>query len=412
MARIRGSTVGIVGGSIAGCAAAVALARLGCDVHVFERSSGALRDRGAGIMVPPALRDDLIDGGYLPAGISQLPVGHPVVDRRRRHAGWTACCGGNPRRSSRTTGASSGGRCGPGSPTTGTTTACQSRRSARTANGATAAFADGSSRTFDVLVGADGYRSLVRSHLSVRTRPDYAGYVAWRGNYPEERLAQRAVVDRADAERAWFTVCFDGGNAILYVVPGFDGRTDPGHRRVNWLVFTPPPPGMDFTEPTSIPPGEVHAELYRHLDQLLTTSFPADFQAVVRASPVDEVSIQPIYDQRVDAYARSRVLVVGDAGAVSRPHTGSGATKALQDALCLERLGRGHDAWEDLLPAYDAERAAAGAALVELGRRIGRDQVERTPPWATLTPDAFDAWTKATLAGERLYFYGNAADDG
>src|SRR5215211_4343604 len=67
MAPIRGSTVGIVGGSVAGCAAAVALARLGCDVHVFERSSGALRDRGSGIMIPLGLRDDLIGGGYLPA---------------------------------------------------------------------------------------------------------------------------------------------------------------------------------------------------------------------------------------------------------------------------------------------------------------------------------------------------------
>jgi hypothetical protein len=36
--------------------------------------------------------------------------------------------------------------------------------------------------------------------------------------------------------------------------------------------------------------------------------------------------------------------------------------------------------------------------------------VERTPQWATLTPDDFDAWTKATLAGERHYFFGNAAD--
>jgi hypothetical protein len=82
-----------------------------------------------------------------------------------------------------------------------------------------------------------------------------------------------------------------------------------------------------------------------------------------------------------------------------------------QDALCLERLGREHDAWADLLAAYDAERTAAGDALVELGRRIGRDQVERTPQWATLAPDDFDAWTKATLAGVRHYFYGNV-DDG
>ena len=53
MVRVRGSKVGIVGGSIAGCATAIALGRLGCDVHIFERSSGALRDRGSGILLPP-----------------------------------------------------------------------------------------------------------------------------------------------------------------------------------------------------------------------------------------------------------------------------------------------------------------------------------------------------------------------
>ena len=64
---VRGSRVGIIGGSIAGCAAAIALERLGCDVRVFECSSGVLRDRGSGIAIPLALRDDLIDSGDLPA---------------------------------------------------------------------------------------------------------------------------------------------------------------------------------------------------------------------------------------------------------------------------------------------------------------------------------------------------------
>jgi 2-polyprenyl-6-methoxyphenol hydroxylase-like FAD-dependent oxidoreductase len=130
---------------------------------------------------------------------------------------------------------------------------------------------------------------------------------------------------------------------------------------------------------------------------------------VIRASPVDEVSIQPIYDQHVDSYVADRVVVVGDAGAVCRPHTASGTAKALQDAQCLERLGSEYDTWEDLRSAYDAERSVAGSALVEVGRRIGRDQVERTPHWAMLTEDDVDAWTRGTLAGERLYFYGDAA---
>ena len=274
-------------------------------------------------------------------------------------------------------------------------------------NGTTVVLGDGSTRSFDALVGADGYRSLTRSLLGAPTRPDFAGYVAWRGTYPEGQLAQRALLELGDEDHAWFLVGFDGGHAIVCVVPGCNGRVDPGHRRVNWLVYAPPPPRLDFTEPRSIPPGGVSADLYHHFDRLLATAFPADVQAVIRASPLHEVSIQPIYDQRVDSYVADRVVVVGDAGAVCRPHTASGTAKALQDALCLERFGHEHDVWADLLSAYDAERSAAGAALVELGRRIGRDQVERAPPWATLTAADVAAWTKATLAGERLYFYGD-----
>ena len=55
---IEGSSVGIIGGSIAGCASAIALSRLGCAVTVLERSSSGLKDRGSGIAVPVPLRDE------------------------------------------------------------------------------------------------------------------------------------------------------------------------------------------------------------------------------------------------------------------------------------------------------------------------------------------------------------------
>jgi 2-polyprenyl-6-methoxyphenol hydroxylase-like FAD-dependent oxidoreductase len=410
LAGIRGSTVGIIGGSIAGCATAAALTRLGCDVHVFERSSGALRDRGAGILLPPTLKDELIEKGYLREGFPTCSLdsrwwivadGTPAGRRLWRQPGSVAATNwGVLWRSLRAE--IPDDRYHDGLPLT-----------AFQANGGdvTATFEDGSSQSFDLLVGADGYRSRVRPLLSSSTQPEYAGYVAWRGTYPEHRLVHRAAIDRGDEERAWFLVGFDGGHAIIYVVPSFEDRTDSGHRRVNWLVYTPAPAGMDFARPVSVPPGGVTADLYRHLDRLLETAFPADFQAVVRSSPVDEVSIQPIYDQRVETYVSGRVVLVGDAGAICRPHTASGTTKALQDALCLERLGREYDNWVALLATYDVERAAAGIALVELGQRIGRDQVEQTPDWLSLTVDDLRARTASTLAGERLYFYGDTSEE-
>lgn len=95
----------------------------------------------------------------------------------------------------------------------------------------------------------------------------------------------------------------------------------------------------------------------------------------------------------------------------TRPHTGSGATKAMRDARCLEELGAEHHEWSSLLGAYDSDRAPAGRALVELGRRLGRDQVEQTPPWADMMPEDFDAWASGSLNGEQLYFYVAADQD-
>ncbi|MFW2333183.1 FAD-dependent monooxygenase, partial [Ilumatobacter sp.] len=122
--------------------------------------------------------------------------------------------------------------------------------------------------------------------------------------------------------------------------------------------------------------------------------------------PQQQLSIQPIYDEMVDRYTTGRLALIGDAATLTRPHTGSGATKAMQDARLIEELGAEHHNWALLLDAYDTDRSAEGARLVDVGRRIGRDQVEQTPPWADMTPADFTAWAAGTLGDDQLYFWG------
>ena len=129
--------------------------------------------------------------------------------------------------------------------------------------------------------------------------------------------------------------------------------------------------------------------------------------SLIRLSPVDELSIQPIYDEVIDRYVEERIMLIDDAGTVTRPHTGSGATKALQDALAFERIARDTPNLDSMLTEYDAARVAVGVSVVEMGRRIGHAQVDETPPWETMTLDDFQAWTATTLAGEHLYIYGS-----
>ena len=257
---------------------------------------------------------------------------------------------------------------------------------------------------FDVLVGADGYRSLARELVHPGSTPIYAGYMAWRGVYPESRIVDHGPLEEAYAAESWFTVCLDGGHGAIYLIPGFDGSLKSPERQLNWLIYYDTPAGVHFEEPESVPPGAVSGDLGQALDDLLDL-FPPYFASLLRLTEPEEISIQPIYDQPLPTYVRGPVVLIGDASTITRPHTGSGATKALQDALALERACTTSMTWSEALAAYNEERSAAGNALVELGRRIGLAQVEETPAWRSMSPADFDEWTRLTLSGERLYLY-------
>jgi 2-polyprenyl-6-methoxyphenol hydroxylase-like FAD-dependent oxidoreductase len=57
--------VGVIGGSIAGCATAALLQRAGHDVIVFERSESDLVSRGAGILIVTAAWQDMMARGLI-----------------------------------------------------------------------------------------------------------------------------------------------------------------------------------------------------------------------------------------------------------------------------------------------------------------------------------------------------------
>lgn len=82
-----------------------------------------------------------------------------------------------------------------------------------------ATFADGSAATGDLLVGAVGLRSTVRTLLMPEVEPRYAGYVAWRGTIDESAMPidlHRAIFERNG-------MCLPQGEILsAYPVPGPD----------------------------------------------------------------------------------------------------------------------------------------------------------------------------------------------
>ena len=120
-------------------------------------------------------------------------------------------------------------------------------------------------------------------------------------------------------------------------------------------------------------------------------------------APDAEIAVYPIYDLEVDAYASGSLLLAGDAGAVTRPHTGSGAVKALGDALCLERVLLEEPSLRQVTERYSRERIAEGNKLVALGRRLGRTHVEEVPDFSLMGDADVQAWLEAPFKGEDHY---------
>src|SRR5271168_301093 len=79
--------VGIIGGSIAGCAAAALLHRAGHDVTVFERSESGLVSRGAGILMVTASWQDMTVRGLLDETVPACRVGYSRLVTRAAGTG-------------------------------------------------------------------------------------------------------------------------------------------------------------------------------------------------------------------------------------------------------------------------------------------------------------------------------------
>ncbi|MFJ6619208.1 FAD-dependent monooxygenase [Kitasatospora sp. NPDC091335] len=404
---MRGGSVAVVGGSIAGSAFAGAAARLGAErVVVLERSPGRLEDRGVGLCTHDDRFDELVRTGHLaadtrrhrltvrhwvtrgaagegdgPDGCGRLLWAQPFAFHSH-HWGvlWQALRERTPeqvefRLGTTVTAVGNGPGGEPGSAWTED--------------------ADGGRETYDLVIGADGYRSVVRTAVCPQAEPEYAGYVCWRGSYDSALLAGLPGGAAPWPEEHCTTVCYPGGQVVIYRIPGLE----PGSTQVNWVFYAPTPAWLRLDGPTSIPAGSLTDARLDELRQLSERNLPPYWAGVVALTPRERTFLQPIYDLAAPRRTAGRLLIGGDAATVVRPHNTSGAVKAMQDAHAFELAGREAVSWTDLLAAYDRERTAAGRELVELGRALGRAQVTGSPDWSGMDAPAMAAWWQHQLTG-------------
>lgn len=220
--------------------------------------------------------------------------------------------------------------------------------------GADVSFDDGSSGRYDLLVGADGIFSQIRSALFPEApKPRLTGQGCW-----------RAVAPRPDSMTG--TEMFFGGPVKL----GFN-PVSATHMYLFALEHVPD--NRWFPEDEQV----------EHLRELLSP-FGSYVKEVREGLGADSlVNYRPLEWQLLaEPWFKGRALVIGDAAHATTPHMASGAGMAVEDGLVLaDELSKTNDLTA-ALAAFMARRKERARLVVENSVRIGEiemsggDQVE------------------------------------
>lgn len=214
-------------------------------------------------------------------------------------------------------------------------------------------FSDRSRAVYDLVIGADGLFSKVRSLiLPEAAKPEYTGQMVWRLHAPRP----------SEIDRRHF---FLGGKVKVGVCP-----VSQTHLYMFLLETTPCRP---------ITPDEMlHHELrllmegYGGVIATLREGLTDQSQIVMR--PLEMFVLPP-------PWYKGRTLLVGDAAHPTTPQLASGAGIAVEDAIVLaqelDKVGWNAD---EALPAFMERRWNRCRIVVENSREIGRREQAGRPP--------------------------------
>jgi salicylate hydroxylase len=228
-------------------------------------------------------------------------------------------------------------------------------RYAETATGVTLGFDNGAEAEADLLIGADGVKSAVRTALFGSSSPTFTGYIAWRGLVPIERLDKQTIQPESALSIG------PGHMFTRYLIR--DGST------LNYVAFAERNTWTDEG-------WAVQSTIEELVEEFADAE--ASVRAMLAATPPELCFKWGLFDRRpLDTWTVGRATLLGDAAHTMTPFLGQGAVMAIEDGMVLARA---IEAGNDIPEAFsNYERARVERANFVMLESLARAKILLAP---------------------------------
>ena len=227
----------------------------------------------------------------------------------------------------------------------------------------------------DVLIAADGPSSTIRTLLYSDVERKYTGYVAWRGTVLESEVSES--IASTFVECITFFHAF-GTQILAYVIPGKNGTLKRGDRLINWVWYCNCEDLSKIltdcdgnSHRWSLPPGKVDPKAWENQKEYASHNLPPQFVELLHKtrSPFVQAITDVLAPQA--CHYDGRVILLGDALAGFRPHTTASTTQAALHALRLWEDMKTWDEWMKKKSLYEETVMEFARYGVQHGQKLG-----------------------------------------